>query len=163
MKRVPLRNKNGPVKAYALVDDADYEALSKHRWNLAPNGYAYRPSPKAGSIYMHRQIMGLKPGDTRQVDHANHNRADNRRENLRVVTRSQNHQNRTPTMRRGRSRFRGVGYDKRLPLHPWVARCRLGGRVHIIGYFCTEEAAGRAAEEFRIKHMPLAPRDPELA
>lgn len=43
---------------------------------------------------MHRFIMGLGPGDPREVDHLNHNGLDNRRENLRIVSHLENGQNR---------------------------------------------------------------------
>ncbi|GAH21431.1 unnamed protein product, partial [marine sediment metagenome] len=37
-------------------------------------------------IPMHRQILGLKPGDGKIVDHINRNPLDNRRVNLRIVS-----------------------------------------------------------------------------
>jgi len=56
-------------------------------------------------IQMHREILGLT--DPKQkVDHINGNRLDNRRENLRVVTDSQNHMNRVKGP--GTSKYKGV-------------------------------------------------------
>ena len=66
-----------------LVSDQDYEVLSQYSWFIN-NGYAY--NKKIG--YMHRVILNTPKGLV--TDHKNGNRLDNRRENIRVATRSQN-------------------------------------------------------------------------
>lgn len=84
-----------------LVDDEDFSMLPKTGWYIQ-DGYARR-SQRIGPriegkqllISMHRQIMGLLPGDKRQVDHINRNRLDNRRSNLRICTKDENCRNRT--------------------------------------------------------------------
>lgn len=84
-----------------LVDDEDFSSLPKTGWYIQ-DGYARR-SQRVGPrsegkqllISMHRQIMGLQPGDKRQVDHINRNRLDNRRCNLRICTKDENSRNRT--------------------------------------------------------------------
>lgn len=45
--------------------------------------------------YMHRQILGLSHGDQDQVDHIHHNTLDNRKSQLRIVSRSENQWNRS--------------------------------------------------------------------
>lgn len=42
----------------------------------------------SGYEYLHRKLIGAKPGDT--VDHINGNKLDNRQENLRFCNRSEN-------------------------------------------------------------------------
>lgn len=69
-----------------LVDDADFEAVSKHRWRLHHQGYAYRKTSRAGrtvTLLMHREIMAAPKG--LEVDHANGCKTDNRRENLALI------------------------------------------------------------------------------
>lgn len=94
MKRIPLNGKLGRGK-FALVDDQDYALLSQHRWYLTPKGYASaypcKNGLKASQIKMHRVIMN--PPKTLVVDHINHNKLDNRRCNLRVVSELANRQN----------------------------------------------------------------------
>ena len=88
---------------FAIVDDEDYDELSKHRWYAWWNRdtrsyYAVRsiwlPNRKKTTEYMHRLILGLKYGDKRQGDHLNHHTLDNRRTNIRVVSCSENQHNR---------------------------------------------------------------------
>lgn len=85
----------------AIVDDADYKWLSRWKWcaHQTTRGvfYVRRGASRNGkiqSILMHRQIMGLVVGDGKEVDHINRNPLDNRRCNLRLVTRKENCANR---------------------------------------------------------------------
>lgn len=73
---------------YSIVDDCDYERVSKYKWHYN-NGYAVN----SFGYRMHRLIM--MPPDNMVIDHINHDRLDNRRENLRICTQFENSQNRT--------------------------------------------------------------------
>jgi hypothetical protein len=84
----------------ALVDDEDYEELSRFKWHAFWNKYTKsfyakrsegkRPFQKA--VYMHREVM--RTPKNLDCDHIHHNTLDNRKENLRNVTSSQNSMNR---------------------------------------------------------------------
>jgi hypothetical protein len=90
---------------------------------------------------MHRLIMGLADDDPRQVDHANGDRSDNRRSNLRIATQSQNLGN--SRKRAGTtSRYKGVSWHKQNK--KWVAYIGVDGSLHHLGCFTSEEAAARA-------------------
>ena len=87
----------------AIVDAADYEWLSSFKWLAQWNSctrsfYACRRATLAeggrGNVAMARLILGIARGDRRQGDHINHDTLDNRRQNLRIVSRSQNCSNR---------------------------------------------------------------------
>lgn len=72
-----------------LIDDADYSRFSHYRLRLNAGGYATITNRCHGeSILLHRQIISAPKGI--MVDHKNQNRLDNRKENLRLCTRSQN-------------------------------------------------------------------------
>ena len=73
-----IRLSDGQV---ALIDDEDFERLNQYPWCVT-NGYAMR---KVGgeAVYMHREILGAGPDQ--ECDHANLNRLDNHRTNLRSV------------------------------------------------------------------------------
>ena len=79
---------------FALVDDEDFEKLNQNVW-LFCNGYAARGVnrfPRRRLLYMHRII--LNPPEGFDVDHISHNSLDNRKENLRICSRTENQRNR---------------------------------------------------------------------
>ncbi len=88
---IPLRDRKGCIKAFAVVDAEDYEGVAQHRWYLNSQGYAVRQVTvavkKQRTLPMHRYLIGLGFGDARTVDHVNHDTLDNRRENLVVMGR----------------------------------------------------------------------------
>lgn len=69
-----------------LVDDEDFDALSKHRWRLHAQGYAYRKTSRGAgrtvTLLMHRVIMNAPPGV--EVDHLGL-KLDNRRSQLALI------------------------------------------------------------------------------
>jgi hypothetical protein len=81
----------------AMVDDEDYERIARHKWQAARDVggtyYAVRSDVDCRSIKMHREVMGLLPGDKRQVDHVHHNTLDNRKSELRICTPIENSHN----------------------------------------------------------------------
>jgi hypothetical protein len=91
------------TKGYlALVDDDVYERILKlnRPWFARVSRdsiYAARDETYSKKnrkrVYLHRWIMGLPPGRTPVVDHINRDTLDNRRENLRLVTTSENNRN----------------------------------------------------------------------
>lgn len=82
----------------AVVDDEDYDRLSKHYWYLhetKSTSYAARYDYSGEFrrlIYMHRQVLPVRDG--MPVDHINRNSLDNRKCNLREVTVAENNRNR---------------------------------------------------------------------
>lgn len=81
------------VVAWTLVSVEDYEWVSAMSWSLAGlKGYPQTAIPRGDGTYrmakLHRLILGEPEG--LQVDHINGDRLDNRRENLREATNSQN-------------------------------------------------------------------------
>lgn len=84
MKHIPLKGDK-----VAVVDDDDYEFVNGFRWYLN-KGYAQ--SYAKGRLYkMHRLVMVVKRGQ--HIDHINHDKLDNRKENLRLCSRAQNNRN----------------------------------------------------------------------
>ena len=143
MKRIPLTQGK-----FALVDDADYDRLNKYKW-CALKGhntwYAVRnitkPNGKRTHMLMHREILGLEPGDKRQGDHKNHNGLNNYQDNLRICNNSQNHQNGNPR-KNGSSKYKGV--HKRKGCDKWISRINKNYKLYHLGYFVSEINAAKA-------------------
>lgn len=157
MAQIPLRNRQGVIMTHALVDDEDAEEVGRWRWCLGWGGYAGRNDGR--SVLLHRYLLGLEHGDPRQGDHKNRDRLDDRRANLRIVTRAEQQQN-LPSMG-GASRFRGVSICS--TTGRWRATVVFQGRQYSCGRHESEIAAAKAAEAWRLEHMPFAMPDLELA
>lgn len=153
---IPLRARNGTVRAFALIDAADAPFVNQWRWCLGKRGYAVRGERNDGqrrTPYLHREILGLGGGDMRVVDHINRDKLDCRRANMRVITRAGNAQN-LGSKPGSSSVARGVTWD---PItRKWRAEIRVGGRRHRLGRFVTEADAAEAARSARAKLMPYA-------
>lgn len=152
-REIPLGN--GRV---ALVDDADYERVAAHRWHAArssqkrENFYAKCRIGRR-TTYMHRFILAAPPGA--EVDHRNRDGLDNRRENLRTATRSQNGANKTDPV--GRSGFRGVVCIDPARRKPWRGSLVANGRRLTTAYFETARDAAVARDALaRLHHGEFA-------
>lgn len=132
---------------FALVSDCDYERASQFKWSLDVNGYACRMESYVGSdgkrkrrkVLLHRFILDAPPH--LQVDHIDHDKLDNRRQSLRLVTRTQNRANSRPR-RNSSSRYKGVHWHKRDQC--WCVMLRTNGVKYWIGTFQDEVDAARA-------------------
>ena len=132
------------------IDDADYEAVSQYSWYIGGNGYPTTSIGKGSThrpIYLHAFLAGRAP-DGLQNDHISRDRTDNRRSNLRVVSRTVNMRN-TGRRSDNTSGVKGVGWAPRRS--KWCARIRVAGRAKTLGWFDTLEAAtaARIAAEVR--------------
>lgn len=160
--QIPLRARDGSVRAYAVIDADDEALVNQWRWHLHSGGYAVRNVNLGADQYikicLHRLLLGLVDGDGLQVDHINVDKLDNRRSNLRVVTHAQNMQNHPGFG--GTSAYRGVSWDKRD--RKWRAYANVNGRKRWIGYFADELDAAQAAAAFRSEHMPFSEADRDV-
>ncbi len=139
MKAIPLTK-----GLAAVVDDNDYDHLNQWSWyaDVRPCGttaYAVR-KPNSDLVYMHKIICPCPDG--LDVDHINGDRLDNRRNNLRVCTRSQNLVNKKLILKGTSSEYRGVCLYKRTG--KWVSYINVDShRIHL-GYVETEIEAALA-------------------
>lgn len=151
MRRIPLSARGGVPRAYTVVDDAIYDCVGSLAWSLTTTrglNYALR-SESGRTVYLHRVVCELQPGDGHVVDHINGDSLDNRRQNLRVVTNAENQRNRRPRTY-GTSQYRGVYWNKAQA--KWVARAMVDYRFVSLGSFDDEDKAGLAVEDFWRHH-----------
>ena len=150
MKKIQLgghRYKNRPIRGYAIIDDEDFDELSKFRWHICA-GYARRNAGKEIVVYMHRQLLNVPKGLV--IDHINGNRLDNRKENLRVCTRAQNTRNsRLPT--NNVSGYKGVSWHKHQ--RRWCAKIVFNAVCKHLGYYKSKVEAAVAYNEAAVKYF----------
>jgi hypothetical protein len=135
MKKIPLTQGK-----FAVVDEDDYERISKNRWHYTSKGYARRNNNATKqAIMMHREVMKIRRGRM-QVDHINGDKLDNRKANLRLCTNQQNSFNRKNET--GKLKYRGV-YMFKNRNKKFCARIRIDGRTLSKGMYHTIEEAAR--------------------
>lgn len=133
----------------AIVDDEDFEWLSKWKWHVTTSGYAVRAQTvgpnKEIKIYMHRAVVSAPAGQW--IDHINRLRNDCRKENLRPCNRMQSSWN--TTRKKSKSGFWGVYKTK----NRWRAQIKVYGKFKTLGSFTdineAARAVDRAAKELR--------------
>lgn len=121
---------------YAKVDNEDFDRLKDINWYYTSKGYVFNNT----FGLMHRLVMNAP--DDMEVDHIEQEyKSDNRKSNLRLATRSQNSANARP-VKGSVSEYKGVYWYA--PTGKWKAQIKKNKKVYALGYFDTEEEAGRA-------------------
>lgn len=156
--------------ASVLIDESDYERVSRFRWNRYKK-YAYR-APRNGKneggkdrrkiLLMHRYIVGLNDEKGNKictcnyhVDHINHDTLDNRRSNLRICFDWQNNKNVLKTKKNATSTYLGVSWCK--GRKRWLAQISHENKTRNLGRFNTEkEAAEKYNEVAQLLHGEYA-------
>jgi len=122
----------------ALLDDEDYELISKWKWSALPGKntfyarrlVAVRGTGKRKNILMHRLVTNV--GDDKEVDHRDGNGLNNQKSNLRICNPSQNSQN-CQRYKNNTSGVKGVSFRKDRGV--WVAEITCSGKKYYLGYF----------------------------
>lgn len=139
MKEIKLTNSD----LVALVDDEDFELVSKHRWYLNGNGYAM-----SGGVFLHRLILNLND-PSKETDHKDHNKLNDSKVNLRIVTHQQNTFNHPPR-EKGSSKYKGVLWHQ--VSNKWLAHITYNNHNFHLGLFSLEEDAAKA---YNVKAIEL--------
>ena len=120
-----------------LVDDSDYDRVIKFKWyakydKRAKRWYVRRNKTKHQTYQMlHRFILDAP--SNMQVDHINNNPLDNRKENLRLATNTQNSRNSVKPSNNS-SGYKGVYWNK--AAKKWHAQIRIdNGKRLYLGLF----------------------------
>lgn len=97
-----------------LIDDEDYNRIKDYKWHISKDNYIdariKKEDGRFSTIGLHRVIMYAPKGMS--VDHINHNRLDNRKENLRICSHSENLKNYSKPKDGKTSQYKGVCWDK---------------------------------------------------
>jgi hypothetical protein len=127
---------------FAVIDHADYDILKWFKWRLCRSGrilYAFCTIPQGPLlppkvIWMHHLVLPPPPGHC--IDHKNHIGLDNRLQNLRVATPSENNHNARKTKSKTSSKYKGVDFVK--PTKKWRARIAVNNKRLFLGSFDSE-------------------------
>ena len=137
------------IKFY--VDEETYEQFVKgYRFRMDKDGYVRFTSRKNGlhSKLLHRMIMDC-PEDM-MIDHINHDKLNNSRNNLRICTTQQNNMN-ASKQKNNTSGIIGVNWHKKS--EKWRARIRFNKKEINLGLFDNLEDACKARKEGEIKYF----------
>lgn len=122
------------TKGYvAMVDTCDLKTVAGHNWvaMVARNTvYAYTRLKGGKRVFMHRLLLSAPNGAI--VDHSDMDGLNNKRENIRLSTRSQNAYNQ-PLLERNTSGYKGVCWHK--GAGKWMARISADGNHKYLGLF----------------------------
>tara|TARA_R110000787_G_scaffold5224_1_gene19174 strand:+ start:191 stop:673 length:483 start_codon:yes stop_codon:yes gene_type:complete len=133
-----------------LVSPDDYEDFVDGYRFCLDSGYVKYSGTKDGlkRKLLHRIIMG-EPEDL-VIDHINRDPLDNRRENLRIVSRQENQMN--LSMRKtNKSGVSGVHWNK--SANKWRAAIKYKNKHINLGYFEKLEDAGKARKDAEMKYF----------
>lgn len=120
------------------IDDEDFDYLNQWKWNDNGYGYAQSTSRIEGKRQFMHRLLNQTPTNY-ETDHINGDRLDNRKKNLRTVTRSLNQQNRTKLNKNNSSGVTGVWWDKRKAR--WTAEIWRNSKKVLLGRFELKEEA----------------------
>lgn len=142
---------------FAVADADDLDAVASVRWHLreskkARTNYAGTNSTNGQSGLLHRRLLDAPPALT--VDHINGNGLDNRRQNLRLCTHSENMKN-LPRNGKNVTGHRGVSFHA--ATGKYIAQIWCDNQHHWLGRHDTiEEAAAAYALAARKLHGEFA-------
>ena len=125
-------------------DLEDYGKIKEYYWVINNKGYVITGGANNSNLLMHRLILNVL--DDQEVDHINHNTNDNRKENLRIVTRSQNQMN-ASLRSNNTSGVTGVYFDNTYGY--WVSKIQ----QDVLGHFANFEDAVKVRKEAEEKYF----------
>jgi hypothetical protein len=134
-------------EGYAIIDTEDYENVRNYCWGKKTyrGGLAYARAGirgSSGETKIHQIILPCEEGFI--VEHKDGNGLNNRKNNLRPATCSQNSMN-TKLRSNNTSGCKGVTFDKKWD--KWVAKITVDGKDHCLGGFSTKEEAVRVRKD----------------
>ena len=169
-----------------IIDDEDYPKIKDLSWHYISNAHISHTIPvddKRKELYLHNMVMNRiefpGKGSKQTVDHINRNGLDNRKENLRIVTQSEQNGNQKKKSRNMvLPENSGLTADD-IPKHIWMSKANGSHGERFVIEFKTENvlwkstssksvsltdklhSAKEKLQELYIKYPHLNPDDKE--
>lgn len=128
-------------------DLEDYEKIKDYCWLSSHDYICTSINGKLVPIY--RIVLDIE-NESLLVDHRNHNKADNQKKNLRIVTYSQNNMNKS-MQSNNTSGATGVVWYK--ATNRWKAQIKINGKNMHLGYFTKFDDAVKARKQAEEKYF----------
>ena len=169
MKTITINSKKHGTHII-LVDDEDYELVSKYRWILEKGrttfyaihssgwyNYKGKTIKRGVTIRMHQLILGIDPRrDGKRsfpVDHIDHNGLNNQKSNIRIC---ENNIGNAANVRIGKNKivpYKGVTCKKNNGKNKYCARIRVNGDLIHLGMYPNAIDAARAYDNAALKYF----------
>lgn len=143
MKIIKARIK-GESFADVLVDDEDYDLLSKFTWKVNTSGHI-QTIRLGKTILLHRLVLGIDD-PSMIVDHRDRVKTNCQKYNLKVTDVKGNSRNRTPTGKTGH-----IGIEL-TPYGRYRARIKVNGKNINLGNYTNIEEAINARKQAELKY-----------
>lgn len=145
---IPLLDYHCRLVGWALADIIDADLLLQYSWSKITREFSSTSYARSSNhVLMHEVIIGHKAPPGFDINHINRCGLDNRRENLNVITKSSNAQNKDK-QDGCTSIYKGV--TKRD--EKWIAKITVNGIDYNLGYFDNEFDAGRIYDIHALYH-----------
>ena len=132
-------------------DLEDYDKIKNYCWSKNKKGYIISTDSKTRkTVLLHRIVTDCPDGFVPDHIHGKETRYDNRKSNLRIVTRQQNGMN-SALSKNNTSGVTGVTWHKRDRV--WQARIKVGYKYIHLGYFDRFENAVKARKKAEEKYF----------
>jgi hypothetical protein len=131
-----------------IISACDYDRVMAHKWRKAGfkkgtyfrRSYYDKKNGKKKEIFLHRFLADCQHGK-QIVDHISGNTLDNRQENLRICTITENNRN-CRMNKKNTSGYKGVHWDKER--RKWKAVIKVNRKTILLGRFDDPEKAYEA-------------------
>lgn len=151
--RVEVTRSDGSTRDWFLVDEEYLDRVRQvGRWHLTTLGYINCHQRGGKAIVLHRFLLDAPKGE--YVDHVNGDGKDNRKCNLRIVSQSENMQNRFADKGRPSS-AKNACWAKHANM--WRVGLVVDGKRVEGGYFKDFDEAVQAAAKLRCEHHTHCP------
>lgn len=139
-------------KEMFYFDLEDYDQIKDYQWSINNQGYVISKeiNNNKKTIFMHRLVMGVKDRNI-LVDHIYHNKADNRKSQLRLVNPQQNSANNIAIRKNNTSGHKGVYWHE--PAQKWEVLIQYDNHLYNLGLYANIEDAVEARKKAELKYF----------